>query len=283
MIDLHSHILPGMDDGSKSLEMSFEMARAYVDQGVKYVACTPHILPGLYKNSGPQIKFATKRFQKELDESSIPLRLLSGADNHIVPGFVESLRSGHLLAIGSTRYVLVEPPHHVAPAQLERLFFEILAGAYIPILTHPERLKWIGNAYDKMQRLVERGVWMQVTSGSLLGRFGRDARYWAERMLDEDLIHILATDAHDNASRPPDLQKARMIVEKRLGPHKAAHLIDVHPMIVLCNKTLRDCVLCQRQGTYEPHRGKENYVQINNAVSGGGFVERLRQFFCREF
>jgi hypothetical protein len=99
-------------------------------------------------------------------------------------------------------------------------------------------------------------------------------------MLDEDLIHIFATDAHNNSRRPPDLLKARLAVEKRVGSRQAVHLLDIHPMIVLCNKTLKDCVLCQGQGASEHHRGNEDNVQIHKAVSGGGFVERLRQFFC---
>lgn len=277
MIDLHSHILPGIDDGSPNLAMSLEMARAYVAQGVKSVACTPHILPGLYNNSGPQIRSATERLQQQLNEAGIPLRLFSGADNYIIPDFVGGLRSGHLLPIGNTRYVLVEPPHHVAPKQLERLFFDILAAAYIPILTHPERLKWIDHAYDKIQRLAARGVWMQITSGSLLGRFGKAARYWAERMLDEDLVHILATDAHDSLHRPPDLLKGRLAVEKYVGPQKATHLVDMHPMIVLSNNTLKDCVLCSEKSSNNHHRGNEDNVKIHNVLSVGGFAQRLRQ------
>ena len=280
MIDLHSHILPGIDDGSRNLEMSFDMARAYVAQGVKSVACTPHILPGLYHNSGPQIRSATERFQKQLNEAGIPLHLFSGADNHMTPDFVSGLRSGHLLPIGKTRYVLVEPPHHVAPMQLERLFFDILAAAYIPILTHPERLKWIEYAYDKIQRLAARGVWMQITSGSLLGRFGKAARYWAERMLDEDLVHIVASDAHDTLNRPPDLLKGRLAVEKYAGHQKAAHLVDTHPMIVLSNNTLNDCVLCLKQSAGDHHRENEDNAKIHNALSVGGVAKRLRQFFC---
>lgn len=115
MYDLHSHILPGIDDGARDVNISLDMARICVDQGVKVVACTPHILPGLYHNSGDQIRQAVAQLQTELDNADIGLQLTQGADNHIVQDFVSELRKGHLLAIADSRYVLVEPTHHVAP------------------------------------------------------------------------------------------------------------------------------------------------------------------------
>src|SRR5215467_2788115 len=107
MIDLHCHILPGMDDGAGDWTVSIEMAKLHVADGVLAVACTPHILPGLYHNSGPQIREATLNLQQALDDEGVSLRLISGADVHIVPDFVSGLRSGRLLSLGDTRYVLV--------------------------------------------------------------------------------------------------------------------------------------------------------------------------------
>src|SRR5262245_29777691 len=138
MIDLHCHILPGIDDGAADLSVSLAMARASVADGVSVVACTPHILHGLYHNSGPQIRQATEQLQQALNHEGIPLHLVVGADIHIVPDFVAGLRSGHLISLADTRYVLVEPPHHVAPVRLENLFFSLLVAGYVPILTHPE-------------------------------------------------------------------------------------------------------------------------------------------------
>lgn len=240
MYDLHSHLLPGIDDGASDYETSLAMARIYVDGGVRYVACTPHIMPGVYQNSGPQIKAAIAKLQQRLDDAGIPLKLVSGADNHIVPDFVAGLKQGRLLALGGTRYVLVEPPHHVAPARLEDLFFDILLAGYIPILTHPERLTWIESKYQVMTTLAERGVWMQLTSGSLTGRFGRRPRYWAERMLSEGLVQILATDAHDTKRRPPDLAEGMKEAERLAGTEEAKHLVITRPLGVLMNKPPQD-------------------------------------------
>ena len=240
MYDLHSHLLPGIDDGSPDYETSLTMARAYVDQGVQCVACTPHILPGLYHNSGPQIKAAVAELQQRLDDAAIPLRLVAGADNHIIPDFVAGLKQGRLLPIGDSSYVLVEPPHHIAPVRLEDLFFSILLEGYTPILTHPERLSWIESKYDVMTTLAAKGVWMQLTSGSLSGRFGRRPRYWAQRMLEEGLVQILATDAHDTIRRPPDLAKGLREAERLVGVEEARHLVVTRPLGALMNKPVRD-------------------------------------------
>ncbi len=240
MYDLHSHLLPGIDDGAPDYDTSLAMARIYVDQGVQCVACTPHILPGLYPNSGPQIKTAVAELQQRLDDAAIPLKLVSGADNHVIPDFVAGLKQGRLLPIGDSCYVLVEPPHHIAPARLEDLFFNILLGGYIPILTHPERLSWIESKYEVMTTLAAKGVWMQLTSGSLIGRFGRRPRYWAQRMLEEGLVQILATDTHDTVRRPPDLAKGSLAAEQLVGAQEARHLVVTRPLGILMNKPPRE-------------------------------------------
>jgi protein-tyrosine phosphatase len=233
MIDLHCHILPGIDDGASDLSVSLEMARAFVADGVTVVACTPHILPGLYPNSGPKIRDATAKLQQALDDQGITLTLVTGADNHVVQGFVTGLRSGHLLTLRDSRYVLVEPPHLVAPVRIDDLFFELLAAGFVPILTHPERLSWIDADYARIERLRAAGVWMQITAGSLAGNFGRRPRYWAERMLDEGAVHILATDAHDASRRRPNLSEGRDLAAKRIGADGAEHLVLTRPMAIL--------------------------------------------------
>lgn len=240
MIDLHCHILPGIDDGAADLSVSLEMARASVDCGVSVVACTPHILPGLYHNTGPQIRQAVTDLQSALEEEGIPLRLVTGADVHMVSDFVAGLKSGRLLTLAESRYVLVEPPHHVAPVRLEDLFFQLLVAGYVPVLTHPERLKWISERYDTIRRLVRAGVWMQVTAGSLAGDFGKHARYWSERMLSEGCVHILATDAHDMRRRPPNLARGREFAAKFVGEDEAEHLVVTRPYGGLSNASPSD-------------------------------------------
>lgn len=235
MIDLHCHLLPGIDDGASNPAVALHMAKAQAREGVTVVACTPHILPGIYHNTGPQIRAAVTELQQALDKAHIPLQLVPGADNHIRPDFVAALRSGHLLSLADSRYVLVEPPHHIAPPRLEQLFFDLLTAGFVPVLTHPERLAWIKAHYATLTRLALSGAWMQVTAGSLTGAFGKNARYWAERMLGEGKVHLLATDAHDTERRPPNLQAGRQRAAELLGASEAEHLVVTRPMGVLNN------------------------------------------------
>lgn len=236
MIDLHSHLLPGIDDGAPDVNVALAMARAFVADGITVVACTPHILPGLYPNTGADILRRVAWLQSVLDDHAIALRVVAGADNHMVPDFVAGLQSGHLLPLHNSRYVLVEPPHHNAPPRMEEFFFDLLANGYVPILTHPERLSWINQRYRAIERLADAGVWMQITAGSVLGAFGRNARHWAERMLDEGRAHIFATDAHDLTKRPPNLSAALQMVADRVGSAEAENLFFVRPRGILLNE-----------------------------------------------
>ena len=235
MIDLHCHILPGIDDGAADLGTSLQMARAAVADGVTTIACTPHILPGLYHNTGPRIREATSQLQAALDQHHIPLRLVTGADVHLTPGLTTGLRSGHLLTLADSRYVLIEPPHHVAPVKLGDAFFQLVVAGYVPIMTHPERLSWVEAHYPALKRLIRTGVLMQITAGSLAGTFGRKAQYWGNRMLDEGCVHVLATDAHDMERRAPDLGKGCELALKRVSSTEVEHLVQTRPLAILNN------------------------------------------------
>jgi protein-tyrosine phosphatase len=272
VIDLHCHILPGIDDGASDLSVSLDMARAFVADGVTQVACTPHILPGHYFNTGATIRPAVAELQAVLDREDIPLQLVAGADNHVVPDFVSGLHSGHLLTLGGSRYVLVEPPHHVAPPRLDELFFSILAAGFVPILTHPERLAWIKDHYPLMQRLAGSGVWMQITAGSLSGAFGRNARYWVERMLDEGLVRILATDAHDTTRRPPNLREGRDLAAARVGAREADFLVVTRPMGVLADVAPSGLPIPEAHASL----GEGTAIAHAGDGAGGGYGHGLR-------
>jgi len=240
MIDLHSHILPAIDDGAADLAASLAMARASVADGVTVQACTPHILPGVYQNSAAGIASAVQSLQQTLDDQAIALRLIVGADIHMVPDLVAGLRSGTLPTLGGSRYALIEPPSHVAPPRLNELFFQVIVAGFVPILTHPERLTWIEGNYPLLRELTGKGVWMQITAGSLLGGFGRRPKYWAERMLEDGQVHILATDAHDTRARPPCLGRGRDAAAKLVGDREAEHLVLTRPLGIVTNSNPAD-------------------------------------------
>jgi len=233
LIDLHCHLLPGADDGAKNLDTSLEMARLAVADGITVTACTPHILPSVYDNEGPAIKAAVALLQQALAIAGIPLRLISGADVHIYPNLVPGLRESRIATLNTSRYFLLELPHHVVPPHLEGHIFGLQTAGYVPILTHPERLSWIDSHYSLIRRIVNNGVWLQLTAGSLTGRFGRRPRYWAERMLDEGLCHVLATDAHNTTTRAPFLAEGRAAAAKRLGEHEATNLVSTRAQGVI--------------------------------------------------
>ena len=235
MIDLHCHMLPGIDDGAPTLEVALAMARCAAADGITHVACTPHIYPGLYENDRDGIAAAIEAFRAVLVEEDIALTLVIGADTHLTPDLLEGIRNRRIPTLNDTRYLLFEPPHHVAPPRLEESVFNLMAAGIVPVVTHPERLSWIDTHYEVFGRMVHAGALMQITAGSVTGRFGRRPKYWAERMLDEGQVHLLATDAHHIDKRPPLLAEARDAAAKRLGDAEAMHLVLTRPRGILDN------------------------------------------------
>ncbi|HEU0152044.1 MAG TPA: CpsB/CapC family capsule biosynthesis tyrosine phosphatase [Arenimonas sp.] len=233
MIDLHCHLLPGIDDGPTTLDVSLAMARCAVDDGITFTACTPHIYPGLYENNRAGIEAAVDALRLALAEAGIPLQLGTGADTHLAPDLAGGIRSGRVPTINGSRYLLLEPPHHVAPPRFDESVFNLMAAGIVPVITHPERLSWIETHYTVFADLVRQGAWMQLTAGSLTGRFGRRPKYWAERMLDEGLVHILATDSHHIDKRPPLLAEGREAAAARVGAEEATHMVLTRPQGIL--------------------------------------------------
>lgn len=240
MIDLHCHILPGIDDGAKTLDDSLAMARIAVADGIHTLACTPHIYPGMYMNDGPGIARARDALQVELDRQGIPLKLVVGADVHLVPGLIEGIRSGRVPTLNGSRYFLLEPSHTTPPPRLEAQVAELIVAGYTPIVTHPERLAWVEGHYPVFKRLIAQGAWMQVTAGALTGVFGRRARYWGERFIGEGHTHLLATDAHTTGRRLPRLTEGLAVARRLVGEREASRLVNERPNAVLNNLLPRD-------------------------------------------
>jgi protein-tyrosine phosphatase len=262
LIDLHSHILPAVDDGARDLDESLAMGRMAVDDGIQVMACTPHFMPGLYDNESQDIRYRVAHLNQAFIEHDINLALVLGSDAHMRPDFVSCLRDGRVPTLHGSKYVLFEPPHNVKPQRMDELLYNAQITGFVPILTHPERLKWIEQSYDTFVDLAQKGVWMQITCGSLTGRFGKRPQYWAQRMLAEGLISILATDAHNTRSRPPVMSEARDIAASEVGDEEATNLVLTRP----------ECVL---------ENGSPNEVPINllTGTKSAGSVSFLRRLF----
>lgn len=259
MIDIHCHILPGLDDGAESVDVSIAMAEMAVADGVTHIVCTPHITPGVYHNTSAGIAGQVAQLQGELDVRGIPLRLATGADIHISPTLVADLDSGVSPTLAGSRAMLFEPPHHVLPPRMDQAVARLIAAGYVPVITHPERLSWIENRYDLVIALSDMGAPMQLTAGSITGAFGKRPQYWAERMLDEGRVDVIASDAHNTRARSPRLSHARDLVAARLGEAEAENLVLWRPAALLNGESLPD-----RVGIVAPQTPAKDVGVINN-------------------
>lgn len=233
MIDLHCHLLPGIDDGARDENVSLAMARLATDDGIHTTFCTPHIYPGLYENRGPDIAVRVARLQEVLAARSIPLQLKVGADAHLVPDFLGGLRNGRIPTLGGSRYLLLEPSHHVRPPRFVESVFELVGAGYTPIITHPERLTWFSDHTSEFFELARSGAWLQLTGGALTGNFGDRVRKISETLVGDGWVDVLASDGHTTGMRSPVLSKARSRAAQLIGQTEADAMVVTRPRAVL--------------------------------------------------
>jgi protein-tyrosine phosphatase len=230
-------MLPGIDDGAQTLASSLEMARMAADDGVTTTFCTPHIYPGLYENRGPDIQHRVKNLQLILRDKGIPLELNFGADAHLVPELLEGVASGRVPTLGGSRYLLLEPPHHVRPPGFTESVFRVITAGYTPVITHPERLSWYGAHAQDFRNLAKSGAWLQVTGGALIGRFGAAAQRHAEKLVGEGWCDVLASDGHTTTRRAPILSAARARAAELVGQSEANAMTLDRPLLVVNQQT----------------------------------------------
>jgi protein-tyrosine phosphatase len=243
MIDLHSHTLPALCDGAPDLKTALAMARMAVDDGITHLACTPHIYPGLYENSVQTIAPALTQLQTHLDLEGIPLKLIMGADTHMVPEVMQGLKSGRIPTINQSRYFLLEPSHHVPVSDFLGQIENYLNAGYVPLITHPERLHWISDHYNDFIKAAQMGAWIQITAGAITGHFGRAAKKYAEQFLQDGYVHVIATDAHGIERRPPILSEGVAAAASIIGNQEAMHCVTTRPQAVLNNDTPQNVIL----------------------------------------
>lgn len=238
MIDLHSHILPGLDDGAKDILSSLQMARIAVADGITHMACTPHIVPGLYDNDARGIESRLEGFRQRLREEGIALEVAVGADAHIAPDLDRKLAAGEVPTLNWSRYFLFEPPHRIRPPKVEEFASRLIMAGFLPIITHPERLTWTRAHYEVIERLNRLGCLIQLTADSITGGFGKDAQYLAYRMLEEGRVDIIATDCHGPVNRRPILSRARQVVADRLNEGEASAMVLERPSAIWANRAI---------------------------------------------
>jgi protein-tyrosine phosphatase len=229
MIDLHSHILPGIDDGARSLEDSLEIARAAVADGTTVMAGTPHVRDDWPTDAGV-MESRVAELRHELEQAGIQLDLRPGGEiaiDWLAQLHVEELRRFGLG--GNPSYLLVETPYYGWPLGLADALFSLLAAGIIPVLAHPERNADVQAQPERLARLVRSGALVQVTAASVDGRIGRAARECGFRLIEEGLAHMLGSDAHHASVRAVGMSAAAEAVG---GPLAAWLTRDVPAAIV---------------------------------------------------
>jgi protein-tyrosine phosphatase len=234
MIDLHCHILPDIDDGPSSPDESLTIARQAAADGIIAMVATPHVCNGVYCGSAPVIARKVEALNAELGRAGIHLTIYPGAEVQLVPGLTELLRSGAVCTINSSRYVLIELPPTFLPETAKDEFFALRINGFIPILAHPERHPQIKNNLAFLEELVQMGTLCQLTAQSLTGEFGTTAQGMAEKMIENDLAHILATDSHSSKWRKPVLSSALDRAARLLhSREEALQMVDGLPRAIV--------------------------------------------------
>ncbi|WP_027356953.1 tyrosine-protein phosphatase [Desulfofundulus thermocisternus] len=226
MIDLHVHILPGLDDGAPDPGEALSMAWLAVEDGIESLVATPHI-NGQYRPERGFLLGVVEQLNNLLLKYGIPLQVLPGAEYLLEPDLPERLDRGELITINDGgRYLLVELPAAFVPPYTERVLYELQLRGVTPVIAHPERHASFCRRPELLQALVSRGMAAQVTAGSLTGMFGREAARMAFYFLEHGLAHLVASDAHSSTGRKPVLSPALAEVERRLGAEAVRKIID---------------------------------------------------------
>jgi protein-tyrosine phosphatase len=239
MIDIHSHILYGLDDGAKDLAGSIEMARQAVAEGITSVIATPHHRHPSYTNTKTDILLGVQQLQAELQRQSIPLNVYAGQEIRIFGEMVDVLiHNDELLTLHNSEYVLVEFPSSSIPKYTEQLFYDLLVKGFTPIIAHPERNAEIAENTDKLYRLIKNGALSQVTAASVAGMFGKKTQKLSLDLLEHQQAHFVASDAHNITNRACVWKQAMDKLDKKLGSDMVT-LVNMQAQDVVQGRSMR--------------------------------------------
>lgn len=236
MIDLHCHFLPGIDDGPETMEQALDLARAAVADGITHSVLTSHVHPERYPNQRRNLEIATAEFAGQLKAAQIPLDVRVGGEARLCPELIDLLAGNQvpfLGEVGGYRILLLEFPHQMIPVGSMRFISSLFKLKIRPLIAHPERNKAIMTNIDKVAEFTEAGCWLQLTAGSLAGRFGSQAAQAAFGLIEQGWNCLTATDAHSLNSRPPRLSEARDVLTQRYGEQVAHNMVYAKPAQIL--------------------------------------------------
>ncbi|QLL70096.1 tyrosine-protein phosphatase [Lactobacillus sp. 3B(2020)] len=222
LIDLHCHLLPGVDDGSPDLATSLKLAEDAVNDGVSYAVVTPHHLNGRYVNHKAAVLKATDEFQKALREAKIPLTVFAGQEVRVSGRVMSAYEADDLLYCdASGKYLLLEMPSDEVPAFAKQLVFELQQRGVTPVIVHPERNKQLLAHPEQIVDFLQRGCLTQLTASSYLGTFGKEIEKVTTRLIEAGQGTILASDAHALSHREYELGEGIAKLEKQFGKQVA--------------------------------------------------------------
>ncbi len=217
MIDIHCHILPGLDDGPETLDESVMMAKVAVMEGVSTIIATPHHKNNSYINPKNTIVQDVESLNEVLLNENIPLKILPGQEIRIFGEILEDHQKGEILTLNNSDYIFIEFPSSSVPRYSEKLLYDIQLEGFKPIIVHPERNKELLENPTLLYNLVKNGTLTQVTAGSISGYFGKTIKKFSQQLIESNLTHFVASDAHNIHNRSFKLQEAFEYIENKMG------------------------------------------------------------------
>lgn len=218
MIDIHCHILPAVDDGAKHMTESIEMAKAAFEQGITTIVATPHHNDGKYYNKREEILEKVQELNSRLKKEEIDVTILPGQECRISGELIEQYDENEILTLNNTgKYIFLELPSSQVPLYTEKLIYDLQMKGLVPIIVHPERNAELIETPDKLYQLVKKGACTQITAASVAGKFGKKIKKFSLDLIEANLTHFVASDAHNLQNRTFLMDEAYRIIEKEFG------------------------------------------------------------------
>lgn len=238
MIDMHSHILPNIDDGARNVEETFELMKEAEKVGFEAIISTSHYKEGYYETATPERELWINLIYQKLKEEKINLELYLGNEIYLSENIISLLEEGKASTINDTSYVLFEMPLNMEPFNLYNVVYEMLQYKLVPILAHPERYTFIQEEPELIYDLIEQGVLMQSNYASITGYYGRKAQIIIEKMLENNMVHFLGSDAHRVGTIYPKIPDTIKQITQIVGEEKIEKLTTANAKLVLQNKRI---------------------------------------------
>ena len=236
MIDIHSHVLPGIDDGPKDWRSAIDLCRAMTDGGIRTAVATPHLIDGVYNNIRSKVERLTRELNDRLRDANVQIEILAGAEVDLSSRLVTP-RSPDLPCLALNNAVLLEMPMAVLPHAMGGILFGARSQSLVPVLAHPERNELLQDDLGLARAWLEAGALLQIDGDSLLGVWGKRAERCAFELLERGIVHAMASDAHSCDRRPPRLAEALDVAINAIGPGATA-LVTTGPDAILAGRAL---------------------------------------------